>query len=407
MDQIYSHKQECCGCGACETICPVSAISMKSDDEGFDYSHVDVQKCLHCGLCTKICPLRKDSPKPDTGTLFQQRYFAVQHKDRDIVAHSSSGGMFTALSDCILASGGVVYGAAFDSSFKVCHDRAETKKGRNSFRGSKYIQSCTKSVFRLIQEDLSQGRVVLFTGTPCQTAGVKNYLLQNNHTLDNLLLCDFICHGTASPKVWESYVHYFDGKYKGGLSHYEFRNKKDGWHHSKPLLKTENGDISHKYSEKKSFMRMYRTGYLDRPSCYTCKYADYTRCSDLTIGDFWNIGSVCPEMDDNTGTSQVLINTETGQKWFDLCLDNLKYYECGKADVWQPHLEYPANVNLRKRENFWESYRSLPFEKVLAKYGQGDIMTKCKSFAVPVAKKLGLYVLAGKLYRRIFVKKTH
>ena len=159
--------------------------------------------------------------------------------------------------------------------------------------------------------------------------------------------------------------------------------------------------------KKKSFLLLYQTCFLNRPSCYSCKYTSYERCSDITLGDFWNIGSVYPEMDDDTGTSQVLINTLNGQKWFELCCNSLRYKECNKKDVWQPHLEYPTNANTNKRNKFWFLYNTAPFEKVLIKYGQGDIIAKCKNFAVPLVKKLGLYVLMGKIYRLIFVRKAH
>lgn len=405
MHQVYHLKNQCYGCGACRNICPVSAISMEEDEEGFLYPVIRQEKCIDCGMCKNICPYHGGTGETLSESPCTQTYFAVQHKNPAVVAESSSGGMFTALSDCVLGCGGIVYGAAFDHAFKVAHERAETQEQRNAFRGSKYIQSSMDRVYRLIQEDLEQNRLVLFTGTPCQAAGVRNYILQKRGTLDRLVLCDFICHGAASPKVWESYLQYFKEKYDGGLTQYAFRNKRNGWKQGAPLLKTKDSDISDEYARKKSFLQLYRTCYLSRPSCYACQYAGYSRCSDITIGDFWNIGSVCPSMDDNTGTSQVLVNTETGRKWFDLCWDTIKCCECGKKDVWQPHLEYPANVNFRKREKFWENCRTLPFERVLKKYGQGDIMARCKSFAIPVVKKLGLYVLAGKLYRMIFVRK--
>lgn len=405
MDKVYREKKQCYGCSACANICPVLAIRMEYDEEGFSYPVIDPQKCIDCKMCVKICPFHQTLDEDALKSDYQQRYFATQHKDQEIVARSSSGGMFTALSDCILAHNGVVYGAAFDAAFVVGHQRAEDKTGTGAFRGSKYIQSDIKNIYFLILEDISQGRQVLFTGTPCQVAGVRSFVMQKKHSLDNLILCDFICHGVASPRVWTSYIDYFKQKYDGGLSYYEFRGKTHGWHEREPILRINNNDISNLYNKKNSFLLLYQTCFADRPCCYSCKYTSYNRYSDMTLADFWNIGSVCPEMDDDTGTSQVLVNTQIGQKWFDLCLDEIKYHECSKKDVWQPHLEYPTNVSSSKREKFWAAYHTLPFETVLKQYGQGDIITKCKNFAIPIAKKLGFYVLAGKLYRYIFIRK--
>lgn len=407
MDQVYKEKETCYGCNACQNICPVSAIHMEPDTEGFSYPVIDHQKCIDCMQCVKVCPFHHPlEDRPSEPIRFQQRYFAVQHKDRAIVAKSSSGGMFTALSDCILDHGGTVYGVAFDKAFVVRHMRAKDKKTCDSFIGSKYIQSSMGAIYSMLADDLLQGRTALFIGTPCQVAGVKSYILHKRGNLDNLLLCDFICHGVASPKVWNSYMDYFRELYKGGLSHYEFRGKKDGWHEWKPILRTGGNDISTEFEKRNSFLLLYQTCFLSRPSCYSCKYTSYERCSDLTLGDFWNIGSVCPEMDDDTGTSQVLVNTDRGQKWFELCCGAVNFRKCSREDVWQPHLEYPTNASSRKRERFWKEYSTLSFEKILKKYGSGDMITKCKNFAVPLAKKMGLYVLMGKMYRILFVKKT-
>lgn len=403
MKSVYDQKEHCYGCNACSNICPTLAIRMKQDEEGFAYPTINDQKCIDCKMCVKVCPFHQNINITTSG--YKQRYFAVQHKDKFIVAESSSGGMFTALSDYIIDNNGIVYGAAFDNAFTVRHMRACERQTRNLFRGSKYIQSDINTIYNMILNDLSQNRLVLFTGTPCQVNGIRNFLICKKCSLENMVLCDFICHGVASPKVWESYIDYFNQKYEGGLTYYAFRGKMEGWNKCKPILRTKNADISSQYNRKKSFHRLYQTCFLNRPSCYSCIYTNYIRCSDITLADFWNIKSVCPEMDDNTGTSQILINTEKGQKIFDMCRNSIRVWECTKKDVWQPHLEYPPNVMPSKRIRFWHLYSTLPFEKVLKQYGQGDILTKCKNFAVPIAKKTGLYVLAGKLYQWFFVRK--
>lgn len=399
MNQVYSELKQCYGCSACENICPKAAINMTADAEGFLYPEIDTIKCINCGMCQKVCPHINDTPNEP----FEQHYFAVQHNDKEIVAASSSGGMFTALSDAVLEQGGAVYGACFNEAFAVTHMRTTDHLSRNQLRGSKYVQSNMNSVMKQIVLDIQNNIPVMFIGTPCQVAGVKNYVLEKKHSLDKLLLCDFICHGTASPKVWNSYINFFKQKYSTGLQQYEFRGKTHGWNQSQPILRADNRDISAEYEKRNSFRLMYQTCLLNRPSCYFCKYTSYQRPSDITIADFWNIKKIAPSMDDNTGTSQVLINTSKGAKWFDACKNNIRFIECNKEAVWQPHLEYP-NACPSKRDKFWRLYNTQDFSRILSLYGQGDFLTKCKNSFTPILKKMGLYVLAGKIYKLLFVQ---
>ena len=304
MKSVYDQKEHCYGCNACLNVCPTSAIQMEQDEEGFAYPIISSKECVDCGMCTNVCPFFPN--KNLTTSEYKQRYFAVQHKDKSIVAQSSSGGMFTALSDYVIAHNGIVYGAAFDNAFNVKHMRASDRQTRDLFRGSKYIQSDIKTIFNEILNDLSQNRLVLFTGTPCQVNGIRNFLKCKKVSLEKLVLCDFICHGVASPKVWNSYIEYFNQKYEGGLTYYEFRGKKNGWNKWQPILRTKNADVSSKYSKKKSFLRLYQTSLLNRPCCYSCKYTSYMRYSDITIADFWNIKSVCPKWVQNNGRDKIL-----------------------------------------------------------------------------------------------------
>ena len=210
----------------------------------------------------------------------------------------------------------------------------------NKFCGSKYVQSQIEHVIESVFQDLINGKVVLFVGTPCQIHSIKNYLNIKKQPLDNLLLCDFICHGVSSPLIWSEYINFLQEKY-GLLLKYNFRGKRKGWHRSFPEIILEKEDLSICYSNKNSYLKIYKSCNIDRLSCYNCKYTTYNRESDITLGDFWNIDKVYPRMDDDMGVSQVLINTETGEKWFNLCKNKVFYRECRKEDVWQPHLQYP------------------------------------------------------------------
>lgn len=197
-------KYSCCGCGACEASCPVGAITIGPDEEGFLYPSVDAARCVECGKCLKICAFRadRDNPYPH-GDAAAVRTYAVRHIDEGVRAKSRSGGIFTALSDENLRDGGVVYGCVMDGVLVARHVRAEDVAGRDAMRGSKYIESDMRGVFPLVEADLKTGREVLFSGTSCQVAGLRSYLKRD---YANLLCVDIVCHGVPSPKVWADYV---------------------------------------------------------------------------------------------------------------------------------------------------------------------------------------------------------
>lgn len=398
MERIYKEKAQCCGCGACVDICPVDAVCMIKDSEGFAYPQVDQEKCIDCGQCVRVCSYF-DNRREKTG----QEYYAVKHKSEQIVINSSSGGAFTALSDVILRKGGCVYGAAFSEEFDVRHIRTANEKQRDLLRGSKYVQSDMIGIMKQIAEDLVNGLWVLFSGTPCQTAGVRRYIEQKSVSGEKLVLCDFICHGVASPEIWKKYVAFLNCHNSEKVSYFTFREKDKGWHNFYSKIMSGDKDISSEYSEKNSYFKIYGTCYINRPICYACNYTSYDRVSDITLGDFWNIKSIAPEMDDNKGTSMLMINSLKGKELLDLAKDNLITLKCEKADVWQPHLEY-ANELPAKRKRFWRDYREQDFEKILHIYGKGNLIGNCKRIFGKIVKRIGVYVWAGKMYRKVFIR---
>ena len=179
MDRVFEKKENCYGCTACENICPRGAISMQADEKGFKYPEINTEKCIDCGVCVSVCPHNNAIIE----NKFEQKYYAVQHNDAEVVFNSSSGGFFSALSDGVLDAGGVVYGVGFDEMFVVKHSRAEDRQGRDKFMGSKYVQSDMSGVLPMLLEDLKQEKVVLFTGTPCQVAGVVSFVLKKRKKL--------------------------------------------------------------------------------------------------------------------------------------------------------------------------------------------------------------------------------
>ena len=197
---ILLDKKNCFGCTACAACCPYDAITMQTDNAGFKYPKVNTELCVNCGICDSICPSNQKSPNLFTPNI--KKAYAVKHINPDVLEHSASGGVFTALSDYVLQSGGVVYGAAFDENMVVRHMRAENKLERDRMRGSKYVQSDLDNIFQLVKQDL-KNRNVLFTGTPCQIAGLKNFLRGRE---ERLICCDLICHGVPSPLVFSEHL---------------------------------------------------------------------------------------------------------------------------------------------------------------------------------------------------------
>ena len=202
-------KHDCCGCTACSSVCPQKAITMKPDDLGFLYPKVDKTKCTNCGLCDKVCAFNDNYDK--TLNISEPIAYAARHKDMSEMMKSRSGGAFAVLSDYILGNGGVVYGAGYEGHFVVKHKQATTKEERDEFRGSKYVQSDLSGIFQQIKEDLKEGLTVLFSGTPCQTAGLNSFI--GKALRQNLYLVDIICHGVPGPYVWRDYLAYLEKKY--------------------------------------------------------------------------------------------------------------------------------------------------------------------------------------------------
>lgn len=304
-------KKNCCGCSACVSICPKHCISMIEDNEGFLYPHIDEEVCINCGVCEKVCnqlhPYDKRNPK---------QVFAAINKNMEVRLNSSSGGIFYILAEKTIRNGGVVFGARFDKSWQVVIDYAEDMKGVLSFMGSKYVQARIENAYKDVKKFLLEGRQVLFSGTPCQVAGLHKFLRK---PYDKLLTVDFVCHGTPSPKVWKLYLHNVLNEIKN-ITKIEFRNKKNGWRKFNfNIVYTKNNKSVSLLSPatQNHYMKAFLEDIILRPSCYDCKAKECSSQSDITIADFWGIEKIFPSMDDNKGTGMIFINTEKGLKTLD------------------------------------------------------------------------------------------
>ena len=285
-------KEKCFGCGACGAICPREAISFSPDKEGFLYPSIDAQKCVSCGLCQKVCPVGKEIPLAEG----YPKAYAAKHKSGEVLYRSSSGGMFTALSDLwALHQGGTVYGAAFDRDFQVHHLRAQDAAGRAKMRGSKYPQSrLAPEVYHALEQDLRSQKDVVFSATPCQIAGVRSYLACKKVPLEQILFVDLVCHGAASPAVWRSMLQAVSEKY-GALKEVSFRAKDEGVSVHLLKLVTASGDITQKAKKEYAFYNVYSSLCMMRPSCYSCPYSSLKRQGDFTIGDYADLKRQHPD----------------------------------------------------------------------------------------------------------------
>lgn len=303
-------ENECTGCGACFNKCPVPAIQMVENSEGFLFPHINESTCIHCGQCLAVCPVHK----VEYQNLNEPECYAACAND-DIRMDSSSGGIFTLAAQYILDQNGYVCGAAYTDNFeKVEHILISDESELSCLRGSKYVQSDMGQNYRKIQEILKDGKLVLFTGCPCQVAGLYKFL---GHEYDNLFTIDLVCHGVPSPKVFRRFVQQRKKEY-GPIKYLSFRDKRAyGWTVS-TLINFDNGETYKKYRTDSSYMKSFLELMSLRKSCGNCPFAHIPRMGDLTIADFWNIDKYNKEYDDKKGTSMVLINNERGRHLFDL-----------------------------------------------------------------------------------------
>lgn len=353
-------KQQCYGCGACSIICPHSCITMQSDEEGFLYPYVQKDRCIECGLCDNVCPYKNEYEKK--ANLKTPIVFAVRHKDINKLKYSRSGAMFVALSDYVLRQGGVVYGAGYKDHFKVVHKRANTRLECDEFRGSKYVQSDLNNVYYLVKQDLKQGLKVLFSGTPCQTAGLLRYL---NDKRDNLLICDIVCHGTPSPYIWSDYLTFIEKKYHSKIIAVDFRDKAFGWKAHVESFWLQNG----KKISKQIYTNLFYQHIMFRPSCSTCKFTNIIRPSDITLADYWGWEKISKSFNsDDLGCSLVFINTEQGKNVWNKIKTDVNYIQTSIDQCMQPNLKTPS-VESPIRSLFWSDYIRCGFKYVIRKYG--------------------------------------
>ena len=311
----------CCGCRACEQVCTHGALSFEEDKEGFLYPVLTSSLCVDCGLCSQVCPMMNaDKVRHDEGDAY-----VAQNLDAEDLKTSSSGGGFVAIAQYALDKGGVVYGAAYQGSPVVAHERVERAEDLESLKGSKYVQSDTRDVYRQVKRDLRDGRLVYFTGTPCQVAGLKLFLRKG---YDNLITSDLICHGTPSPRIFKSTVKHMEENLDADFRDYSFRDKRvRGWSCSSSSSsykhRARGNEIYVNYSkDMEAYFKAFISGHLMRMNCYQCPFACSQRCGDITLADFWGVREQMPDFPSiHKGVSLLIANGDKGKE----LLETLKY----------------------------------------------------------------------------------
>ena len=322
MANILSTEHLCLECRACEQICSKHAISMQENAEGFSYPKIDMDKCVDCGLCVKVCPaIHADDIKSNSCDVY-----AAQLKDKTILKKSSSGGVFSLIAEHVINSGGIVFGAAWDEHLQLRHIGVDTIDALQKLRGSKYVHSDIGDTFVQARGNLKSGRLVYFTGTPCQIAGLKLFL-RKDYT--NLITSDLVCHGTPSQKLFNLFVKGIEKDRNVRLIDYQFRDKKVfGWSCS-----SSSSSINRKTGKKKylfydrnmvGYFQAFIKGHITREDCYKCPFACPERVSDITLADYWDISSHHPGFPNRReGVSLILINSTKGRNLLDLLEKNV------------------------------------------------------------------------------------
>lgn len=352
----------CTGCMACVNVCPEDAISIHIKKDGFEYPCIDRNKCIACNLCVNTCKSANEI------TLQMPKVvYASWTKDESIRLTSSSGGVFTVLAEHIIEKGGYVFGAAFNSNMDVAHKCINEQNEISQLRGSKYVQSSIGWCYRNIDKLLKEQKIVLFSGTPCQVAGLYAFL--GKKEIKNLYTIDLICHGVPSPKVFKAYKKVLEERFESKIQKISFRDKNRGWFEFSIRIMFENKAIYQKFNLKDPFFVGFLRNLYLRSSCYKCAFRHFERCADITLGDFWGYQDTCKaDMDDDKGISQVMINSKNGGKLFNEVTNKLIYFERSFEEAKSNGGFYELPEKDYERELFWTDFETQGFDGIEKKY---------------------------------------
>lgn len=356
---VLSNEYECCGCTACQSVCPNDAITMAADREGFKYPHINQDLCVNCHICEKTCPyINRIHPSID----YEKCFVGINTNKRERML-SSSGGMFPLFAKWIIDAGGIVFGAAFDAEWCVYHKSAEDLEVLNDLVGSKYMQSDLGHTYKYVKGRLKEGRKVLMVGSTCQINGLKNYL---GKEYEKLYCIDFICLGVPSAKIWKDYLEVFFNDYK--IEYINFKDKSLGWHKFSLRIKGKDKEFV-RAGKQTYFLGGYFKHLYTRPSCSHCVYKTGNRCSDITLSDCWGGENFAAEMDDNKGMSAIICHSSKGISMFNSVRKEILSKEIRLSDILKKNPGYICSSEVSpQRKKFWTEYDSISKKELFEKY---------------------------------------
>lgn len=375
------NKENCCGCNACGDICAHHAITFSTDAEGFWYPEIDKDKCTDCGLCEKVCPIIQVS-NLKVNDFEEPVCYAAQNRNLESLFNGTSGSVFAAFAEKMYREGGYVGGAIFNEDFSVRQFLSNNKGDLEKLRNSKYVQSNSEGFYKQVRDILNKGEKVLVCGLPCQMAALRSFLRKD---YENLVIVDLICLGINSPKVLPAYLKWQEEKHNSKIVYYKAKNKELGWRELTTKIVFENGDVVYDKRDTNYFTQGFiSTHAFARPSCYDCKFKEFPRISDITIGDFWGAEKyVDKSMDFDLGTSVVLLNSEKGKVFYESMHSKFKDKQVLLGDVIQGNSALLKSLKspIFNRKKLYEDLSNLPFKEFADKYIKlpvNDISTRSK-----------------------------
>ncbi len=382
------NKWECCGCHSCMNICPVKAITMVKDCEGFLYPSIDESKCVNCGLCIKSCAFNSPQPYED----FEQYGYVVQNKDEKILKESTSGGAFTAFAKTIIEKGGVVYGVKLDENYEAHHVKATTVEELGHFRNSKYVQAEVGTTFREVRDLLKNNIPVLYSGTGCQIEGLYSFLKLSNTNTDLLKMVEVVCHDVVSPTVLAKYMEY-QSKKRGNVDKVVFRDKTIyGYDWSNLSVYDGENRKYHNGLDMDPYLKLMFNGTSIRPSCSCCSFKHKERHSDITIWDCFDVANYDQSMNNNKGATKVLINSKNGEELFSLSTCSLIYKRFSADElVYNNYEMFNKPHESANRGNFFKDMNEMDSVSLFDKYAKPSFKDRVKNSVKVVLIRTHLY----------------